>query len=66
MPRTPELHILRAWRQTGEKSRIHFIVTTHDGQERRLYADASSGLGKLLNDALLAQGYTGPKSAAEH
>lgn len=66
MPHTPELRILRAWRQTGEVGRIHYIVRTHDDGERRLYADESSGLGKVLNDALLAQGYNGPKSASEH
>ena len=65
----PHLHgvqILRAWRQKGESARIHYIIVTADGSERRLYADDSTGLGKVLDSALLAQGYTGPRTADEH
>ncbi len=66
MPHTPGIEIRRAWRQKGEKSRIHYIITTHEGTERRLYVAEDSPLGKVLNAALLAQDYTGPKSAEEH
>jgi hypothetical protein len=66
MPHTPDLQILRAWRHTGEVGRIHYVVRTHDNAERHLYVDETSGLGKVLDAALLAQGYTGPKSAQEH
>jgi len=66
MPHTPGIEIRRAWRQKGETGRIHYIVTTPDGTERRLYAADDSGLGKLLDSALTAQGYTGPRSAEEH
>ena len=66
MPHTPEIEIRRAWRQKGEAGRIHYIITTHEGTERRLYAAEDSGLGKVLDAALLAQGYTAPRSAEEH
>lgn len=66
MPHTPGIEIRRAWRQKGETGRIHYIITTHEGAERRLYVSEDSGLGKVLNVALLTQGYTAPKSAEEH
>lgn len=46
--------------------RVHYMVRTHDGNERHLYADDDSRLGKVLNAALLEIGYTEPKSASEH
>ena len=66
MPHLHDVKILRAWRQKGESGRIHYIIVTSDGKERRLYVDDGTGLGKVLDAALLAQGYTGPKSADEH
>ena len=66
MPHLHGVQILRAWRQKGEAGRIHYIIQTENGNERRLHVDESAGLGKVLDAALLAQGYTGPKSAAEH
>ena len=66
MPHTPGLHIPRAWRHAGEMSRIHYVITMANGEERRLYADETSALGKVLNDALLEVGYREPKSASEH
>ena len=65
MPHTPDIHILRAWRQKGESGRIHYIITTHDGAQRRLYVADDTALGRVLNEALLAQGYEGPASASE-
>lgn len=62
MPHTPDLHILRAWRFRTEPDRVHFILTTHDGQHRHLYVSNDSAIGKVLDEALLAQGYTGPAS----
>jgi hypothetical protein len=58
-----DIKIARAYRQSGETGRIHFIVVRPDGSERRLYADRASnrGLYDLLNDELLSQGYTGTK-----
>jgi CheY-like chemotaxis protein len=66
MPHLDGVQILRAWRQKGESGRIHYIVVTADGKERRLYVEDGTGLGKVLDAALLAQEYTGPKSADEH
>lgn len=66
MPHTPGIEIRRAWRQKGETGRIHYIITTHEGTERRVSVAEDSTLGKVLTAALLAQGYTGPKSAQEH
>jgi hypothetical protein len=66
MPHTPEIQIKRAWRQKGQPGRIHYIVTTHEGTERRLHERDDSALGRILDAALLAQGYMGPKSAEEH
>lgn len=66
MPHTPEIQIKRGWRQKGQPGRIHYIITTHKGTPRRLQVADDSPLGRILNAALLAQGYTGPKSAEEH
>lgn len=66
MPHLHGVQILRAWRQKDESGRIHYIIVTAGGNERRLYVDDSTGLGKVLDAALLAQGYSGPKSADEH
>jgi hypothetical protein len=56
--------IVRAYRQTGETGRIHYIVERSDGTERRLYADRDTNpaLYRLLDEELQAQGYTGPKA----
>lgn len=66
MPHTPGIEILRAWRHTGEEGRIHYMIRTHDGVDRHLYVDDGTGLGRVLNEALLAQGYSGPPAADEH
>lgn len=65
MPRIPNITITKAWRHRNESGRIHYMVTTHDGGERHLYCADDSGLGRLLDAALHAQGYEGPASAAE-
>jgi hypothetical protein len=58
------IKILRAYRQTGETGRIHYIVGRSDGSERRLFADRTTnpGLYDLLNQELLAQNYAGTKA----
>ena len=66
MPHTPGIEIRRAWRQKDETGRIHYIITTHEGVERRLWEPDDSAFGRLLDEALQSQGYTGPKSAQEH
>lgn len=66
MPHLDEIRILRAWRHKGETGRIHYMIRTHEAAERHLYVDEDSGLGKVLDAALRAQGYTEPKSAEEH
>ncbi|HSH58499.1 MAG TPA: hypothetical protein VK988_02440 [Acidimicrobiales bacterium] len=66
MPHISGIEVRRAWRQKGETGRIHYIITTHEGVERRLYEAEDSALGRVLDAALLAQGYTAPKSAEEH
>jgi hypothetical protein len=65
MPHTPELHIVRAWRYRTEPGRIHFMLTTHEGQKRHLYVPNESPIGQVLDAALQAQGYTGPRSGEE-
>ena len=69
-PEMPRLNgtvqITKAWRHKGESGKIHYIVTTHEGADRHLAASEESGLYQLLDSALLAQGYEGPKSAKEH
>lgn len=67
MPRlNGTVQITKAWRHTGETGKIHFIMTTHDGGERHLCERDGRALYRLLDEALLAQGYTGPKAAEEH
>jgi hypothetical protein len=65
MPRTPDLHIVRAWRFAAEPDRVHFIVTTQDGGRRHLHVPNESGLGKVLDASLRALGYVMPASAGE-
>ncbi|MET8320911.1 hypothetical protein [Micromonospora sp. NPDC005189] len=62
MPHIPDRVILRAWRQSGESGRIHYVAAKAGGGERRLYVDESSALYTVLEGHLLAQGYTGPAS----
>lgn len=56
--------IARAYRQTGETGRIHYIVVRADGSERRLYVDRDTGRGlyDFLDEQLVDQGYTGTKA----
>lgn len=65
MPHTPDLHIVRAWRFGNEPDRVHYIVTTHDGGRRHLYAANESALGRVLDANLRAIGYTRPASAGD-
>jgi hypothetical protein len=65
MPHTPDLHIVRAYRTKNEPERIHYILTTYDGRERHLHAPNTSALGRVLDAALKAQGYTMPASAGQ-
>ncbi|HET7486532.1 MAG TPA: hypothetical protein VFJ85_01290 [Acidimicrobiales bacterium] len=65
MPHVAGIEVRRAWRHRNEVGRIHYIVTSHEGVERHLYERDDSALGRLLDAALLAQGYTGPKSAQD-
>lgn len=62
MPHLAGIEVRRAWRHRNEAGRIHYIVTSHEGVERHLYEPEDTALGRLLDAALLAQGYTGPKS----
>jgi hypothetical protein len=52
--------IKRAWWHRTAEDRIHYVVATTDGGERRLYADRADGLYPVLRAYLDAQGYTGP------
>ena len=63
MPHTPDLHIVRAWRFKSEPDRVHFMLTTHDGGKRHLHVPNDSPIGRVLDAALRAQGYTAPASA---
>lgn len=64
MPHLREQVVLRAWRHRGEQARIHYMAAYADGKERHLYVDEGSPLYAVLDSHLLAQGYTGPASAA--
>ena len=61
MPHITRPVILRAWRQSGEADRIHYIAAHADGKERRLYVDKGNALYPILASHLTALGYTGPK-----
>lgn len=65
MPKLPQPVIEVAWRQKGETGRIHYRALRADGSQRRLIAREGEGLYELLDQHLLAIGYTGPASAAE-
>ncbi len=55
------LTIHRAWRHRDETGRIHYMVDQVG--PRHLYVDEGNALYSILDDALLAQGYSGPASA---
>jgi hypothetical protein len=63
VPHTPGLHIVRAWRFKNQPDRVHYMVTTHTGEKKHLQEPNTSALGRLLDAALKAQGYTMPASA---
>ena len=62
MPYLDGFTITKAWRHRDEVDRIHYIVSV-DGRPRHLVADKrrSGGMYELLELALEAKGYTGPK-----
>ena len=62
MPVISDRVVLRAWRQSGETGRIHYVAAKAGGGERRLYVDERDALYTVLDGHLLAQGYTGPAS----
>jgi hypothetical protein len=62
---TVGLQIRRAWRYRSEPDRIHFVVATHEGDNRHLFTQEASALGRVLDEALRAQGYEGPSEAHE-
>jgi hypothetical protein len=62
---TVGLAIRRAWRFRSEPDRIHFVVATHEGDDRHLFTQETSALGRVLDEALRAQGYDGPSEANE-
>lgn len=62
MPEIGGVAVLRAWRHRGEEGRIHYIVSTADGNERRLWEQADSEWGQVLELALQDLGYSGPMS----
>lgn len=58
------LTIRRAWRHRDEAGRIHYMIDrAGPNGARHLHVDEGSPLYDLLDDALLAQGYSGPASA---
>jgi hypothetical protein len=65
MPSITQQIIVRAWRMKGEQDRIHYIAKRADGQDRHLVAKSDSALYKVLDEHLLAIGYTGPHSDGE-
>jgi hypothetical protein len=65
MPTITQQIIVRAWRMKGEVDRIHYIAKRADGQDRHLIAKADSALYKVLDEHLMAIGYTGPQSEVE-
>jgi hypothetical protein len=65
MPTLTGIDVKRAWRHTSQPGRIHFVIGTAGGQERRLWQDEETELGRVLAAALAAVGYTGPSSDHE-
>ena len=65
MPKLTQPIIEVAWRHAGEAGKIHFRAKRADGSNRHLIAKEGEALYQLLEQHLLAIGYTGPKSAAE-
>ena len=65
VPKLPQPIVEVAWRQKGETGRIHYRAIRADGAQRRLIAKEGEGLYELLDQHLLAIGYTGPASAPE-
>lgn len=58
-------NISRAWRQAGEQGRIHYVIQRVGPGitgTRRLYVDEGHPLYDVLDEYLLAQGYTAPAS----
>jgi len=51
--------VRRAWRYRTEPNRIHFVANGGSA-DRHLYADRGDPLYAVLDEALTAQGYTGP------
>jgi len=62
MPNVTSPVILRAWRQSGEVGRIHYIAAFADSTERRLYVDSGNALYPVLDSHLEAVGYNGPRT----
>ena len=60
MPRLPHGVIEVAWRHTGETGKIHYRARRADGTTRHLIAREGDALYAVLDEHLLAIGYTGP------
>lgn len=65
VPKLAQPIIEVAWRHSGERGRIHYRAKRADGSNRHLIAREGEALYEVLDQHLLAIGYTGPKSAAE-
>lgn len=65
MPKLPQPMIEVAWRHSGEEGKIHYRARRPDGSSRHLLARDGEALYELLDQHLVAIGYTGPKSASE-
>ncbi|WP_311208453.1 MULTISPECIES: hypothetical protein [unclassified Aeromicrobium] len=60
MPKLPQPLVEVAWRHTGEVGKIHYRAYRPDGTRRHLIARDGEALYELLEQHLLALGYTGP------
>lgn len=52
--------VRRAWRHRTEPGRIHYVANGGRA-DRRLYVDRGDPLYAVLDEALAARGYTGPR-----
>lgn len=62
MPKLPTPVIEVAWRHVGEEDKIHYRARKADGSPRHLLAREGDPLYAVLDEHLLALGYTGPAS----
>ncbi len=65
MPKLPQPIVEVAWRHRNEEGKIHYRARRPDGTTRHLLTRQGDALYELLEQHLLAIGYTGPKDSQD-